>query len=77
MYQFGSKKIFIKQEQDKILIRSGGGFISIEEFLNLFSQREMDILSRQDPLAQHAKNKAVARKANQMKSLGKKGSGYE
>jgi len=31
-------------EQDKILIRSGGGYIGIEDFINLFSQREMDNL---------------------------------
>lgn len=37
VYQFGSKKIYIKVEQDKILIRSGGGYMSIEEFINLYS----------------------------------------
>ena len=51
VYQFWTKKIYIKMEQDKILIRSGGGYIGIEEFINLFSQREMDSLQRSDPLS--------------------------
>ncbi len=42
VYQFGSKKVYVKMEKDKILIRSGGGYVSIEEFLNLYSQREME-----------------------------------
>lgn len=67
VYQFGSKKIYIKVEQDKILIRSGGGFISIEEFLNLYSQREMDGIMRGDPLAALQRNKAALRKRDEMK----------
>lgn len=67
VYQFGSKKIYIKVEQDKILIRSGGGYISIEEFLNLYSQREQESLLRGDPLATLSKNKAALRKRDEMK----------
>jgi hypothetical protein len=33
VYQFGNKKVYVKVEQDKILIRSGGGYMTIEEFL--------------------------------------------
>lgn len=71
VYQFGTKKIFVKCEQDKILIRSGGGYISIEEFLNLYCQREMEALQRGDPLAAIAKNRAVQRKMDSMKLVSK------
>lgn len=71
VYTFGSKKIFVKIEQDKILIRSGGGYISVEEFLNLYSQREMDEIQRKDPLAAITKNKAVSRKMDTMKMSNK------
>jgi len=34
VYQFGSKRIIIKVEKDKINIRVGGGFLTIDEFLD-------------------------------------------
>lgn len=34
VYQFGSKRIFIKVEQDRINIRVGGGYLSIDEFID-------------------------------------------
>ena len=41
--------------------------MSIEEFLNLCSQREMDGMMRGDPLAALQKNKAASRKVGEMK----------
>ena len=34
VYKFGSKRIAVKIEQDKIIIRVGGGYMSIDEFLD-------------------------------------------
>ena len=34
IYQFGSKRIAVKVDKDKINIRVGGGYLSIEEFLD-------------------------------------------
>lgn len=34
VYQFGSKRVHVKVEKDKINIRVGGGFLSIDEFLD-------------------------------------------
>ena len=42
VYQFGSKSIYVKIEQDKIYIRTGGGFIGIEEFLMAHTKQEFD-----------------------------------
>ena len=34
VYHFGSKKISIRLEKGKLFVRVGGGYISIEEFLD-------------------------------------------
>ena len=34
VYEFGSKKVYVKVEKDKIKIKVGGGFMSIDEFLD-------------------------------------------
>lgn len=34
VYQFGTKKVMVKVEKDNIKIRVGGGFLSIDEFLD-------------------------------------------
>ena len=33
-YMFGSRKVFAKIMNDKLVIRVGGGFLSIDEFLD-------------------------------------------
>ena len=34
IYQFGTKRVSVKVEKDKINIRVGGGYLSIDEFLD-------------------------------------------
>ena len=34
VYQFGTKRVWVKVEKDKINLRVGGGFLSIDEFLD-------------------------------------------
>ena len=34
VYQFGTKRVMVKCVKDKIEIRVGGGFLSIDEFLD-------------------------------------------
>ena len=34
VYQFGTKRVAVKVEQDNIKIRVGGGYLSIDEFLD-------------------------------------------
>jgi len=40
-YMFGSRKIFAKIMNDKLVIRVGGGFMLVDEFLNTFGPQEM------------------------------------
>ena len=37
IYQFGSRKVAVKVEQDRITVRVGGGYISVEEFLEQYT----------------------------------------
>jgi len=46
IYQFGAKKINIKVEGDKILIRVGGGYLSIEEFLDQYYYFQAEKMAR-------------------------------
>ena len=34
VYEFGSKRIAVKVDKDKINVRVGGGYLSIDEFLD-------------------------------------------
>jgi len=59
VYQFGSKRVYVKFEQDKVLIRVGGGFLSLEEFLSTHVPLELEKLARNDPIKILSKNIAV------------------
>jgi hypothetical protein len=34
VYEFGSKRVYVKVDKDKINVRVGGGYLSIDEFLD-------------------------------------------
>jgi len=40
-YNFGTKKIYAKIMQGKLVIRVGGGFMSVEEFINTYAEFEI------------------------------------
>ena len=42
VYQFGSKRIAIKTEGGKIQVRVGGGFLSLDEFIDQFTPTEVE-----------------------------------
>lgn len=50
VYQFGTKRVNIRVENNKICVRVGGGYLSIDEFLDQYTQTECEKLARQDPL---------------------------
>ena len=37
VYQFGSRKVVVKVDKDKINVRVGGGYLSIDEFLDQYT----------------------------------------
>ena len=47
-YMFGSRKIFAKIMNEKLVIRVGGGFMLIDEFLPTYGQQELDKMDAQE-----------------------------
>ena len=39
-YVFGTKKIYVKLMQGRLVVRVGGGFMSVDEFLSQYSDME-------------------------------------
>lgn len=49
VYQFGQKRVFIKIEKgDSILVRVGGGFMHIDEFIDKYTMGEVEKVERKD-----------------------------
>jgi len=61
VYQFGSKRIVIKVDKDKINIRVGGGYLTIDEFLDQYTPGELEKLERNDPMRKFSKKVAVTK----------------
>jgi DNA repair exonuclease SbcCD ATPase subunit len=61
IYLFGTRKIYVRVEQGKIIIRVGGGYLTIDEFLDIYTPVELDRLERKDPLKKFTEKVAVQR----------------
>jgi hypothetical protein len=40
IYKYGKKRVFMKIEQDHIVIRVGGGYLTIEEFIEQYCDHD-------------------------------------
>ena len=59
VYEFGSKRIRVDVQREKITIKVGGGFLSIDEFLDQYTPDELAKLERKDPLKRLSERVAV------------------
>lgn len=59
VYQFGTKRVHVKCEGGGIKIRVGGGFLSIDEFLDQYTPTELQKLERKDPIRKFNEKVAV------------------
>jgi hypothetical protein len=59
VYQFGTKKVHVRVDKDKINVRVGGGYLSIDEFLDQYTPAELEKLERKDPLKRFNEKVAV------------------
>lgn len=59
VYSFGSKRVGVKVDKDKINIRVGGGYLSIDEFLDQYTPPELERLERNNPMKKFTEKVAV------------------
>ena len=59
VYQFGSRRVMVKVERGKIMIKVGGGYLSIDEFLQQYTPAELAAFERQDPLMRFSAKVAI------------------
>ena len=61
VYTFGSKKVWVKVDKERINIKVGGGFLSIDEFLDQYTPQELEKIERRDPLRRFNEKLAVSK----------------
>ena len=61
VYMFGSKRVAVKVEKDSIKIRVGGGYLSIDEFIDQYTPVELEKLERRDPIKRFNEKLLVSR----------------
>ena len=49
----------VKVERGKIRIKVGGGYLSIDEFMEQYTPAELEVLNRKDPLKRFSEKVAV------------------
>ena len=59
VYEFGSRKVFVRCDKDRINIKVGGGYLSIDEFLDQYTPLELEKIERRDPLKRFSEKIAV------------------
>ena len=48
-YQFGTRKIYAKIMNNKLVVRVGGGFMAIDEFIHTYGVQELNKIRRLTP----------------------------
>jgi hypothetical protein len=60
VYQFGQRRVHVKVERgDQVLVRVGGGFMHIDEFVEQFTDSELEKVERRDVLSRFQNKIAV------------------
>ena len=55
VYQFGQKRVYVKVEMgNRILVRVGGGFMGIDEFIAQYTPEETEKIHRKDVVSKFA-----------------------
>lgn len=59
VYEFGTKRINVEVMQDRIKVRVGGGYMSIDEFIDQYTPSEVEKQLNRDPLTKFASKVSV------------------
>ena len=66
VYQFGARRVFIKIEKgNQILVRVGGGFMLIEEFIKQYTDAQVERRGRNDVATRFQRKLSVQRISRQ------------
>lgn len=67
IYSFGTKRVFVKLEQGKVIIRVGGGFMRVEDFAAIYTPQELDKYEKkQRGKAQHIRKSLYGKLADSL-----------
>ena len=61
VYEFGTKRVEVRVAKGKILVRVGGGYMNIDEFLEQYTPLELEKIERRDPNKRFAEKVALAK----------------
>ena len=61
IYEFGTRRVEVRVTKGKILIRIGGGYMPIDEFLEQYTPLELEKIERRDPQKRFAEKVALAK----------------
>ena len=60
VYTFGQRRVYIKVEKgDQLLVRVGGGFMHIDEFVKQYTDSELERVERKDVVGRFMNKVAV------------------
>lgn len=65
IYLFGTKRTAIRVENDRITVRVGGGYLSIEEFLEQYTSVELQKIGRKQEHKKQTKENQCARESRE------------
>ena len=69
VYQFGQKRVYVKIEKgNQIQVRVGGGFMHIDDFIELYTPLEVEKIERRDVIGRFS-NKLQAQKISAEMSI--------
>lgn len=69
VYQFGTKRVYMKIEQgNQILVRVGGGYMFIKEFIEQYTPGEIEKINRKDVVGKF-QNKTLIQKVAHDQSI--------
>lgn len=69
MYQFGQRRVAIKVEKgDNVLVRVGGGYMDVQEFINNFTESEVEKIERNNVISRF-EHKIAAQKIAHQRSV--------
>ena len=59
VYQFGTRRVFLALNNGKLSVKTGGGWLSLDEFLDQYTQTEVLRLRERSPTKRRQENIAV------------------